>query len=159
MNEAKQMGDGALLLVQLHTRLVDLSIAVRVGGKRVSSRSYSYLNEAAPSFFMGALGVLEPDDGKLSAEATRLQNSQQRCFNMPAANPPRHVTCDDSRSNDKEYCRANNGEYSPHCGILRVLGESSENLTLSLVFPPGGLNLRVASHPTAMFNVARDSSG
>ena len=32
-----------------------LSIAVRVGGKPVSSRSYSYLNEAASSFFMGAL--------------------------------------------------------------------------------------------------------
>ena len=43
---------------------------MRVGGKPVSSRSYSYLNEAASSF-MGALGVLEPDDGKLSSPVLR----------------------------------------------------------------------------------------
>src|SRR5215472_6458113 len=41
---------------------------------------------------------------------------QQRCLNMPAANPPRHVTCDDSRSNNEEYCGADNREYSPHFG-------------------------------------------
>src|SRR5215472_3064479 len=45
---------------------------------------------------------------------------QQRCLNMPAADPPRHVTCYDSRSNNEEYCRADNGEYSPHSGILHV---------------------------------------
>ena len=33
---------------------------------------------------------------------------------MPSANPPRHVTCDDARSNNKEYRRAENGKYSPH---------------------------------------------
>src|SRR5262245_4417208 len=40
--------------------------------------------------------------------------SEQRCSNMPSANPPRHGTRDDPRSNDKEYRRAENGEYSPH---------------------------------------------
>jgi hypothetical protein len=32
----------------------EFSIAVRIGCKPVSSRSYLYLNEAASSFFMGA---------------------------------------------------------------------------------------------------------
>src|SRR5215475_4017588 len=58
-------------------------------------------------------------------------NSQQRCLNTPAANPPRHVTCDDSRSNNEEYYGANDGEYSPHWGILhvgwRVVGNSYLN--------------------------------
>jgi hypothetical protein len=39
INAAKQMTTRKLL-VQLHTRLVDLSIAVRVGREPVSSRSY-----------------------------------------------------------------------------------------------------------------------
>ena len=43
--------------------------------------------------------------------------SQQRCSNMPLANSPRHVTCDDPRGDDKEYRRAKNGEYSPHSTI------------------------------------------
>ena len=33
---------------------------------------------------------------------------------MPSANPPRHVTCDDPRSDDKEDPRTKNGECSPH---------------------------------------------
>jgi hypothetical protein len=39
INEAKQMTT-AQAVGALHTRLVDLSIAVRVGGEPVSSRSY-----------------------------------------------------------------------------------------------------------------------
>lgn len=33
---------------------------------------------------------------------------------MPSGNPPRHVTCNDPRSNNEEYCRAKNGDHSPH---------------------------------------------
>ena len=44
---------------------------------------------------------------------------------MPSANAPRHVARNDSRSNHKEYCRAENGEYPPHRGILHVRGELS----------------------------------
>ena len=41
-------------------------------------------------------------------------SSQQRRSNLPSTNPPRHVTGNDSRRNDKEYRRAKNGGYSPH---------------------------------------------
>jgi ferredoxin-NADP reductase len=71
MDEAKQMTTAQAVGAASHTPGGFLSIAVRVGGKPVSSRSYSYLNEAASSFFMGALGVLEPDDGKLSSPVLR----------------------------------------------------------------------------------------
>ena len=40
--------------------------------------------------------------------------SQQRCSDMPSANPPRDVTCDNPRSDDKEYRRAKSGECSTH---------------------------------------------
>src|SRR5262245_40287710 len=53
-------------------------------------------------------------------------SSQQRRPNMPSANPPRHVAPNDSRSNHKEYCRAENGEYRPHRGIRHVRGELFE---------------------------------
>src|SRR5262249_29634959 len=39
---------------------------------------------------------------------------QKMGSNLPPQNPPRHVTCNDSQSNNQEYCRAKNGESSPH---------------------------------------------
>src|ERR1700733_2054283 len=51
-------------------------------------------------------------------ENSKRGSSQQRCSNMPSANAPRHVTCHDSRSKNKEYSRTENRDYSPHYGIL-----------------------------------------
>src|SRR5262249_22935848 len=61
-----------------------LSIAVRVGGKPVSSRSYSYLTEAASSFFHG--GVIEC--------SSRMRGNFQVRFleGWAAARPPGHST-------------------------------------------------------------------
>jgi len=46
-------------------------------------------------------------------ENPKRKSSGQRCFNMPQANPPRDATRNGSRSNDQEYCAAENGEYPP----------------------------------------------
>src|SRR5580704_11275246 len=58
MHEAKQMTTGQPVGAASHTT-GGFSTAVRVGSKSVSSRSASFLNQAASSFFMGAfLGAL-----------------------------------------------------------------------------------------------------
>src|SRR6516162_1758842 len=49
------------------------------------------------------------------------RNAQKRYSNMPSTNPPRNVTCDDSWSNDEEYCRSKNGRYSPHWGHFYIV--------------------------------------
>jgi hypothetical protein len=53
MQEAKQLTTAQAVGAASHTP-GEFSIAVRIGCKPVSSRSYLYLNEAASSFFMGA---------------------------------------------------------------------------------------------------------
>src|SRR5215469_10423945 len=77
----------------------------------------------------------KPRRNQQHSDQAKRGSSQQRCCNMPSANPPRHITGNDSRSNNKEYCRTKNGEYSPHSGnspyplvgnwFLLVVGETS----------------------------------
>src|SRR5215831_1438050 len=56
----------------------------------------------------------EPRDNQQHSDEPKRGGSQQRCTKMPSANPPRHITCNDSWGNHEEYCRAKNGEHSPH---------------------------------------------
>ena len=78
---------------------------------------------------------------------------------MPVANPPRgHATHNDSRSNDQEYCRAYNGEYSPHrrefynavsrSSTTRKLGPMDRSIEAKSLVPyrqrSASKNLRVA---------------
>jgi hypothetical protein len=53
MNEAKQMTTARAVGAASHTS-GGFSTAVRIGSKPVSSRPYSFLNQAASSFFKGA---------------------------------------------------------------------------------------------------------
>src|SRR5262249_60588486 len=66
----------------------------------------------------------EPRDNQQHAHDPKRGGCQQRCSKMPSANPPRHVTCNDSWGNHEEYCSANSGEYSPHGrnSICRLAG-------------------------------------
>src|SRR5215831_19673401 len=84
MNEAIANDDGASCWCDFTHAWWILSIAVRVGGKPVSSRSYSYLNEAASSFFHG--GVIEC--------SSRMRGNFQVRFleGWAAARPPGHST-------------------------------------------------------------------
>ena len=54
------------------------------------------------------------------ADEPKRRRSQQRCSNMPSANSPGYVPCNDPRSNNEEYCGAKNGVYSPHRVILQI---------------------------------------
>src|SRR5215510_13709993 len=54
----------------------------------------------------------EPSRDQQHPDEPKHKGSVQRWFEMPSANPPRHVTRNDSWSNHEEYCRAKNGGYS-----------------------------------------------
>jgi hypothetical protein len=61
----------------------------------------------------------KPCGNQRYADEPKRGRSQQRCSNMPSANAPGYVPCNDPRSNNEEYCGANNGVYSPHRVILQ----------------------------------------
>src|SRR5271167_790049 len=56
----------------------------------------------------------EPRGNQQHSDEPKPGASQKRCSDTPSANPPGHVTCNDSRSDHEEYRRAKNGKYSPH---------------------------------------------
>src|SRR5271167_350079 len=62
----------------------------------------------------------EPRGNQQHSDEPKPGASQKGCSNTPSANPPGHVTCNDSRSDHEEYYRAKNGKYSPHSVILHI---------------------------------------
>jgi len=70
MQEAKQMTTAQAVGAASHTA-GEISSAVRIGSKSVSSRSASFCIRPRPRFSGGRFWVLEPDEGKPSSPVLR----------------------------------------------------------------------------------------